>query len=91
MNKITQQMAKELIDSSNGKIFSVVFTKKDGSEREMVARTGVKKHLKGGELAYNPAEYDMVCVFDVQKEGYRMINLDTLKLIKMEKSVFEVV
>lgn len=39
----------ELLDAAlkSGKLFKVVFEKKDGSVREMLARTGVKKGLKG--------------------------------------------
>ena len=46
MTKITSETAKQIIHDTDGKIFSVSFTKKDGSHREMNARLGVKKHLK---------------------------------------------
>ncbi len=89
MNKITQEMAHKLIQSTNGKVFSVVFTKKDGSEREMTCRLGVKKHLKGGELAYDPKEYDLVSVFDMSAEGYRMVNMATLRQIKVDGEAYQ--
>ena len=53
MTKITNETAKKMIYDTGGKIFGVSFTKKDGSHRDMTARLGVKKHLKGGERAYN--------------------------------------
>lgn len=90
MKKITQEMAEKLIQSTNGKIFSVVFEKKDGEIREMNCRLGVTKHLKGGEQAYDPKDYDMITVFDVQKKGYRMVRLDTLKEISVDKERFQV-
>lgn len=72
------------------KIFSVVFEKKDGTLREMVCRLGVKKHLKGGELSYDPDEKNYLVVFDMQSEGYRTININTLKKIKFEGVTYEV-
>ena len=47
---------KQLRELVQNKIFSVEFTKKDGTLRKMVCRLGVKKHLKGGELGYDPIE-----------------------------------
>ncbi len=91
MNKITQENALKLIKQTNGQIFSVLFTKKDGSDREMVCRLGVTKHLKGGELAYDPQDFDMVTVFDTQKQGYRMISLNTLKRITVSGETYKVI
>jgi hypothetical protein len=62
----------------NGKIFSVTFVKKDGSLRKMTARLGVKKNLKGVGLKFDPAEKNLLVVFDMHKRAYRMINLKTI-------------
>ena len=70
-------------DNKNS-IFSVVFLKKDGTIRKMLCRFGVKKHLKGGKLAFNPLERALLVVFDMQKEAYRMVNLNTISNIKMK-------
>lgn len=66
---------------SNGKVFTVCFTKKDGSERVMNCRLGVKKHLKGGDSTTAHLDH-LVTVFDMQKEAYRCINLHTVKWVK---------
>ena len=42
---------------------------------------GVKKHLKGGKLAFNPLERGYLVVLDTQKKAYRMINLNTISNI----------
>lgn len=81
--KITRNAAIKLMKSTQGKIFSATFMKKDGTVRAMNCRLGVTKHLKGGSLAFNPAEYDLMTVFDVQKKAYRMIDLDTLKSVRV--------
>lgn len=71
-----------LISKTNGKFFSVVFVKKDGTLRKMVCRTGVKKHLKGGTLKHNPAELGHCVVWDVQKRAYRTIIMHNVVEIK---------
>jgi hypothetical protein len=81
--QIDLDTAKELIFNTKGKIFTVVFIKKDGSERTMNARLGVKKYLKGGELKYNAAEMGLIPVYDIQAKGYRMINTKTIQALNI--------
>ncbi len=79
-----QQELRNKIHSTNGKIFSTRFVKKDGSERKMVCRLGVKKHLKGGDST-TAHKQNLVTVFDLQKKAYRCINLETVIEISLEK------
>ena len=65
-----------------GKFFSAIFVKKDGTVREINCRLGVKKHLKGGSLSYNPDDFNYLVVFDVEKKEYRTINMDRLIMLK---------
>lgn len=62
--------------NSNGKIFTVEFTKKDGSLRVMNCRIGVTKYLKGGSSTLNPDKY--ITVYDMQSKGYRAINKESI-------------
>lgn len=71
-----------------GNFFRACFIKKDGTVREMTARFGVKKHLKGGELSYNPEDFNYVVVFDVEKEAYRTINMDKLIFLRYNGKEF---
>lgn len=87
---ITREQAEEFIHDQGGKIFKVVFTKKDGTERVMVCRRGVKSHLKGGVLRYNPKDYDLITVFDMQKKQYRSINMATIKEITVQGETYSV-
>jgi hypothetical protein len=73
-----QEFKKEV----KGNFFRACFIKKDGTVREMTARFGVKKHLKGGELKYNPEDYNYIVVFDIDKSEYRTINMDKLVFLK---------
>ncbi len=81
---------KQLRELVGSKIFSVEFTKKDGSLRKMVCRLGVKKYLKGGELGYDAEALNYLTVFDLQSEEYRTINVNTLKSITFEGIKYEV-
>ena len=79
MTKITTETAKQIIHDTNGKIFGVSFTKKDGSRRDMTARLGVKKHLKGGTSCNT--NKSMLPVYDLKAKGYRNINLESLQSV----------
>jgi hypothetical protein len=74
-------MTRKQIEKTNGKFFRVVFTKKNGERRHMVARTGVKSYLRGGSSRVSHLPH-LMTVFDVQKLEYRNINLDTVSDFK---------
>lgn len=64
--------------------FTVFFEKRtDGTPREMKCRFHVTKYLAGGEQAYRPTDYNLMCVFDTEKLNYRSINLETLMWMKL--------
>ena len=90
MKKIKRAKILDLLVENKSNIFSVVFLKKDGSIRRMLCRFGVKKHLKGGKLKFNPLERNLLVVFDMQKEAYRFINLDTLEKIRIKGREYEI-
>ena len=73
---------QEFKNEVKGNFFRACFVKKDGTFREMTARFGVKKYLKGGELGYVPEERGYIVVFDVEKKEYRTINLDKLVYLR---------
>jgi hypothetical protein len=77
MNADKVAVVKEIVESTKGKIFSVVFVKASGELRHMTCRTGVKRDLKGGvnHVAHKP---NMITVFDVEIEEYRNINAEAV-------------
>lgn len=91
MKKVSRTVAKNILAKTNGAFFGVQFVKKDGSIRDMVCRLGVTKHLKGGELAFDPAEKGLMVVYEMDVEGYRMINLKALKKITVGGTSYKVV
>ena len=82
MKTINETLAK--IQKAESTIFSVTFTKKDGSIRKMVARLNVKKGVNGKGMAYNPIEKGLLPVYDMQKNGFRIINLSTVTELKIK-------
>ena len=67
---------------TKGKFFSVTFTKRTtGEKREMTCRLKVTKHLKGGKRKYNPFQKGLITVFDMAKESYRNINVNTVEKV----------
>lgn len=79
---------KKVITLLGDKIFTVTFIKKDGSIRVMNARRGVKKGVKGVGMSYDPFSKNLIPVFDMQKESFRMINAETILEIKADKKVY---
>jgi len=74
---------------SNGAIFSVEFIKRSNGElRKMVCRLGVKKHLRGGDKAYDSKQHNLLTVFDMEKEGYRSIPVDAIQRLSVNGQTF---
>ena len=90
METINKEQAKQLIHNTNGKIFSSVFTKKDGSIRLMTGRLKVTKYLNDNAKPrpYDPNKYNLICLFDMINKGYRMINIETLKQLTINKKIY---
>jgi hypothetical protein len=88
---ITADQAEEVINGLNkAEYFTVMFIKKDGSERVMNAQKGVTKHLVGGDLKYDAKSKGLITVYDPKAPGYRMINKNTLKWIKARGTKYNV-
>jgi len=66
----------------SGRIFGVSFIKRaTGELRTMACRLGVKKFLRGGQMAYSPSEKRLLTVFSMADKGYRCIPLDGVKSV----------
>ena len=94
MKTIDRDTAKQYIYKTNGKIFSAVFTKKDGEKRSMICRQGVPKYVKGIGLKFKPVDAskdrDLIGVFDMHKKAYRFINVKTLEQIKIKGTTYTI-
>ena len=89
--KISRKQADDLIKGSKGKVFGVQFIKRStGEVRNMSARTGVTKYITGEGLKFSPSKKNLIAVFDMNKQGYRMINLEGLTSLRLNGNVMEV-
>ena len=60
-------------------VFGVRFTKKDGSDRIMACRFGVKSHLRtAGTPSTVSHKPEYITVFDMKKQAYRNVSLSRL-------------
>lgn len=92
--KISRETAKQIIfdtlNINNGQIFGVQFIKKNGSIRDMVARLGVSKGVTGEGMKYNPADFNLITAFDMQKNEHRHISVGTITKLKVNGQTFDV-
>ena len=75
---------QEIRSKAGDTFFSVHFIKKNGDYRKMVARLNVKKGVKGVGMRYSPTEKGLLCVFDIQKQAFRMINIRTIRYLQIK-------
>ena len=87
VHTIDSRRAMEFLwNETQGRIFSAYFRKVDGTMRTMVCRRGVRQHLRGGDLPYDPKPKMLLPVFDMHRaqrteeraEAYRMVSLGSL-------------
>jgi len=96
MKTIKKEKAKELIEKSKNKIFSAEFIKKNGEHRLINARLGVSKGIKENSRPrpYDPSKYGLICVYDMElakqkvERPYRMININTLLKLNINKTKY---
>jgi hypothetical protein len=75
----TAELVKFIRSLTGNTIFSVRFIKRTtGEDRHMVCRLNVSKGVTGEGLKFDPLEKGLLPVYDLQKDGFRMINLDTI-------------
>ena len=71
------QRFRELV---GGQFFTVKFVKKDGTDRIMTCRLGVKKYSNGRPQTADPDKY--IVGWEPATKQYRNINIDTLQWVK---------
>ena len=93
MKPVQANDVPDLMDfcKSEGTFFTVGFNKRSNGEyKEMNCRGGVRKHLTGGSLPYNPDECNLAVVFDVKAGKYKTIPVDGIVLIRAHKEEYRV-
>lgn len=81
-----QELLKEI---SDGQICTMTFVKKDGTIRVMNGRVGVSKGVKGVGHKFNPADKGLLQFYDIQSQGHRFVNINTLLSVKAKGILYE--
>jgi len=94
LNRMYPHM-RALIESAQGRYCFVEFMKKDGSMRRMIVQPAMLKFKVVGNAASDAAKRrtkawkennpNLMPVWDVEAEGIRSINLDTVTQITVDK------
>ena len=83
-----KEQALQAIKKANGRIFFAEFVKKNGDVRRMTARLGVSKGVKGVGRSFDPASKGLLGVYDMDKNQFRMINVNTLRKVSVDGKTF---
>ena len=87
---VNRTKLESLLKENGGKFFSVTYKLLSGRVRMLNGRFGVVKYLKGGANNVEKLSNPYLVVFDVQKMGYRTINLATIESVRMLNREFKV-
>jgi hypothetical protein len=81
-NLIRADVARQMLEGLSTQIFGVTFRRRSRPGfRSIVCRRGVRKGTKGRKLAFNPAEHNLMSVYDMVNKSFRFINLEQLMLV----------
>ena len=69
--------------TENGKVVGLGFIKRStGKLRTGAFRRGVVKGITGEGLKFNPKDYNLITLYDMNAKGYRNVPLDSVTFIK---------
>ena len=91
MRRLNRWKVESIIKNTNGKIFSAKFVKKNVDIRDITCRLETETGKKGTGVSPEKLDNPYICVYDMQKEGYRLINLQTIRSIKAEREEYLVI
>ena len=101
MSKINRSEIEQMISNlSNGTIYSVLFVKKDGTQRLMNSIKGTGRGVKGVGAKYDAKSKGLLPVYDLQlakkdpanpDKAWRTVNIQTIYEITVNKTKYEVV
>lgn len=75
------EQLRSTINSTHSRMFVVRFTKQDGTERTMYAKTGVKRHLSKNpnKRKVSNTNQNLVHVYDCESKSYKSFKLETVR------------
>lgn len=91
VEKIKRSKVEAFLRSLGGKMFGIDYVKKDQTFRSLTGRLDVVAPLKGGENKVEALDRPYLTVYDVVAKGYRTVNLDTARRLRVNGTVYDVV
>jgi hypothetical protein len=93
MNISLKEAVEKIEEAKNsGRVFSVTFVKRTNGEiRDMNCRGGVSKGVSGVGRYYDPADHNLISVFDMKVGAFRHINCNTITRVTANGVTFTVV
>jgi hypothetical protein len=95
-NAVTRKYEREEVISLLSKnVCNVVFTKRDGSKRDMVCTRRpdmlppVKKTEPAKSGSANPRPENVIVAFDLDKDAWRSFDLDTILSLEIKENYVE--
>lgn len=85
------EQLRSTIASTHSRMFVVRFTKQDGSERVMYAKTGIKRHLskKPNKRKVSINNPNLIRVYDCESKSYKSFRLSSVSEFKCNKVVLK--
>lgn len=82
---------RDFLKSRGSRFVCIDYVKLDGSPRRVIGRFGVRSHLKGGRNNVEAMARPYLTIFDTQAKEYRTVNLATVKAVRSNRNVYELV
>jgi len=91
--RVSETDAAKMLRETGGKFFRVDFIKRTtGTERRMVARTGVKKGVAmGGPKRTKPEDNHLIVVWDAGVQDFRSIAIEGIRGFRIKGTTYAVV
>ena len=85
------EQLRSTINSTNSRMFVVRFTKKDGTERVMYAKTGIKRYLskRPDKRVLQNTNPNIVRVFDMESKSYKSFRLSSVTEFRCKRIILK--
>ena len=88
---VSQADAVNILNRQGHRFYSVTFIKKDNTLRLMNGRKGVSVGVNGKGRSYEPSDKGLFGMWDVQKRGHRMVNVNSITSFKAKGNDYTVI
>jgi hypothetical protein len=91
VEQIKRSKLETFLKGLGGKMFGIDYVKLDNTPRSLTGRFDVTAPLKGGKNKVEALDRPYITVYDIHAKGFRTVNLDTTKRVRVNGKVYDVV